>query len=94
MTPTGRGTQAGWPYPFGIIEPDSRATTGNKRVRFDKLRAIIPAREVNYPVAAELPSLPISQNQRAFLQGRMEHLLFSALGPSVRPPRPYRPHHP
>ena len=50
-----------WPYPFGIIEARlSRDELENKRVRFDKLRAIMPSGvEVNYPVAAELPSLDI-----------------------------------
>jgi Uncharacterized protein conserved in bacteria len=39
----------------------------NKRVRFDKLRAIMPSGlEVNYPAAAELPSLDIAQ---AFSKG-------------------------
>ena len=58
----------GWPYPFGIIEARlSRDELENKRVRFDKLRAIMPSGiEVNYPASAELPSLDIAQ---AFAKG-------------------------
>ncbi|HUR45558.1 MAG TPA: type VI secretion system baseplate subunit TssK, partial [Candidatus Saccharimonadales bacterium] len=58
----------GWPYPFGIIEARlSRDELENKRVRFDKLRAIMPSGlEVNFPVSAELPSLDIAQ---AFSKG-------------------------
>ncbi len=57
-----------WPYPFGLIEARlSRDELENKRVRFDKLRAIMPSGlEVNYPAAAELPSLDIAQ---AFSKG-------------------------
>jgi type VI secretion system ImpJ/VasE family protein len=57
-----------WPYPYGIIEARlSRDELENKRVRFDKLRAIMPSGlEVNYPAAAELPSLDIAQ---AFSKG-------------------------
>src|SRR6478672_6449640 len=57
-----------WPYPYGLIEARlSRDELENKRVRFDKLRAIMPSGlEVNYPVAAELPSLDIAQ---AFSKG-------------------------
>lgn len=57
-----------WPYPFGVIEARlSRDELENKRVRFDKLRAIMPSGlEVNYPAAAELPSLDIAQ---AFSRG-------------------------
>jgi type VI secretion system ImpJ/VasE family protein len=52
-----------WPYPYGVIEARlSRDELENKRVRFDKLRAIMPSGlEVNYPAAAELPSLDIAQ---------------------------------
>jgi type VI secretion system ImpJ/VasE family protein len=58
----------GWPYPYGLIEarlsPDALA---NKRVQFDKLRAIMPSGlEVNYPASAELPSFDIAQ---AFSKG-------------------------
>jgi type VI secretion system protein ImpJ len=57
-----------WPYPYGVIEARlSRDELENKRVRFDKLRAIMPSgMEVNYPAAAELPSLDIAQ---AFSKG-------------------------
>jgi type VI secretion system ImpJ/VasE family protein len=57
-----------WPYPFGLIEARiSREELENKRVRFDKLRAIMPSGlEVNYPAFAELPSLDIAQ---AFSKG-------------------------
>jgi type VI secretion system protein ImpJ len=52
-----------WPYAFGIIEARlSRDELENKRIRFDKLRAIMPSGlEVNYPASAELPSLDITQ---------------------------------
>jgi predicted component of type VI protein secretion system len=57
-----------WPYPYGLIEARlSRDELENKRVRFDKLRAIMPSGlEVNYPAGAELPSLDIAQ---AFARG-------------------------
>lgn len=57
-----------WPYPYGVIEARlSRDELENKRVRFDKLRAIMPSGlEVNYPATAELPSLDIAQ---AFSKG-------------------------
>src|SRR5215467_5051606 len=53
----------GWPYPYGIIEARlSRDALANKRIVFDKLRAIMPSGvEVNHPVSAEIPSLDISQ---------------------------------
>ena len=52
-----------WAYPYGVIEARlSRDELENKRIRFDKLRAIMPSGlEVNYPSAAELPSLDIAQ---------------------------------
>src|SRR5258708_20468522 len=52
-----------WPYPFGLIEARlSRDELENKRVRFDKLRAIMPSGlEGNYPAGARLPWLDISQ---------------------------------
>ena len=55
--------QLGWPYAFGIIEARlNRPALANTRVTFDKLRAIMPSGlEVNYPAAAELPSLDIAQ---------------------------------
>src|SRR5215475_9720564 len=57
-----------WPYPYGVIEARlSRDELENKRVRFDKLRVIMPSGlEVNYPSNAELPSLDIAQ---AFSKG-------------------------
>jgi len=57
-----------WPYSYGVIEARlSRDELENKRIRFDKLRAIMPSGlEVNYPNSAELPSLDISQ---AFSKG-------------------------
>src|SRR6266404_8270783 len=57
-----------WAYPYGVIEARlSRDELENKRVRFDKLRAIMPSGlEVNYPASAELPSLDIAQ---AFSKG-------------------------
>jgi type VI secretion system ImpJ/VasE family protein len=57
-----------WPYPFGVVEARlSRDELENKRVRFDKLRAVMPSGlEVNYPATAELPSLDIAQ---AFAKG-------------------------
>src|SRR5579859_543461 len=57
-----------WPYPHGVIEARlSRDELENKRVRFEKLRAIMPSGlEVNYPATAELPSLDIAQ---AFSKG-------------------------
>lgn len=57
-----------WPYPYGVIEARlSRDELENKRVRFDKLRAIMPSGlEINFPASAELPSLDIAQ---AFSKG-------------------------
>jgi type VI secretion system protein ImpJ len=57
-----------WPYPYGVIDARlSRDELENKRIRFDKLRAIMPSGlEVNYPLSAELPSLDIAQ---AFSKG-------------------------
>ena len=57
-----------WPYAFGVIEARlSRDELENKRVRFDKLRVIMPSGlEVNYPASAELPSLDVAQ---AFSKG-------------------------
>src|SRR6059036_3727548 len=58
----------GWPYPYGLIEARlSRDELENFRVRFDKLRLIMPSGlEINYPENAELPSLDIKQ---AFSKG-------------------------
>src|SRR5260221_14248730 len=52
-----------WACPYGGIEARrSRDELGNKRIRFDKLRAIMPSGlEGNYPSAAELPSLDRAQ---------------------------------
>ena len=64
----GADRRLAWPYSFGVIEARlSRDELENKRVRFDKLRAIMPSGlEVNYPASAELPSLDIAQ---AFSKG-------------------------
>lgn len=53
----------GWAYPYGLVEARlSRDELENMRVRFDRLRAIMPSGlEVHYPVNAELPSLDIKQ---------------------------------
>lgn len=58
----------GWPYPYGIVEARiSRDELENFRVRFDRLRLIMPSGlELNYPENAELPSLDIKQ---AFSRG-------------------------
>ena len=52
-----------WSYPYGVIE--ARISTDeleNVRVRFDKLRVVMPSGiEVNFPENAELPSLDIKQ---------------------------------
>ena len=64
-----------WPYPFGLIEARlDREALGNKRIRFDKLRAVMPSGlEVNYPAMAELPSLDIAQ---AFAKGAGSFTIF------------------
>ena len=56
------------PFPYGVIEARlSRDELENKRIRFDKLRVIMPSGlEVNVPENAELPSLDIAQ---AFSKG-------------------------
>lgn len=53
----------GWPYPYGVVEARlSRDELENSRIRFDKLRLIMPSGlELNYPENAELPSLDIKQ---------------------------------
>lgn len=52
-----------WAYPYGVIE--ARLNTDeleNMRLRFDRLRAIMPSGiEVNFPAEAELPSIDIKQ---------------------------------
>ena len=53
--------QLGWAHPSGVIEARlSRDELENMRVRFDRLRVIMPSGlEINYPENAELPSLDI-----------------------------------
>lgn len=53
----------GWAYPYGLVEARlSRDELENFRVRFDKLRLIMPSGlEVSFPENAELPSLDIKQ---------------------------------
>src|SRR5881394_845150 len=53
----------GWPYPYGVVEARlSRDELENFRVRFDRLRVIMPSGlEINFPENAELPSLDIKQ---------------------------------
>lgn len=55
--------QLAWAYPYGLIEARlSRDELENKRVRFERLRAVMPSGQiVNYPENAELPSLDIKQ---------------------------------
>ncbi|HWN96918.1 MAG TPA: type VI secretion system baseplate subunit TssK, partial [Methylomirabilota bacterium] len=57
-----------WPYPYGVVDAHlSRDELENMRVRFERLRAIMPSGlEVNFPANAELPSLDIKQ---AFAKG-------------------------
>lgn len=52
-----------WSYPYGIIESRlSRDELENMRIRFDRLRAIMPGGlEVDFPRSAELPALDIKQ---------------------------------
>src|ERR1043166_8515740 len=52
-----------WAYPYGIIEarlnPDDLE---NFRIRFDRLRAIMPSGiEVNYPSEADIPVIDIKK---------------------------------
>jgi type VI secretion system protein ImpJ len=56
------------PYPYGLVEARlSRDELENMRIRFERLRAIMPnGVEVNYPGNAEIPSLDIKQ---AFSKG-------------------------
>ena len=56
------------PFPYGVVEARlSRDELENKRIRFDRLHAVMPSGlEVNYPENAELPSLDIAQ---AFAKG-------------------------
>jgi type VI secretion system ImpJ/VasE family protein len=52
-----------WSYPYGVIEARlSHDELENMRIRFDKLRVVMPSGlEVNFPDNAELPSLDIKQ---------------------------------
>src|ERR1043166_7667282 len=65
----------GWPYPYGVVEARlSRDELENFRVRFERLRVIMPSGlEINYPENAELPSLDIKQ---AFSKGSGAFNLF------------------
>ena len=56
------------PFPYGVVEARlSRDELENKRIRFDRLHAVMPSGlEVNYPENAELPSLDVAQ---AFAKG-------------------------
>ena len=56
------------PFAYGLVEARlSRDELENKRIRFDRLHAIMPSGlEVNFPENAELPSLDIAQ---AFAKG-------------------------
>ncbi len=64
----GEERRLGWPYSYGLIEARlSRDELENLRIRFDRLRAVMPSGlEINYPENAELPSLDIKQ---AFSKG-------------------------
>lgn len=57
-----------WDHPYGVISAHlSRDELENMRLRFERLRVIMPSGlEVNFPVNAELPSLDIKQ---AFAKG-------------------------
>src|SRR5215211_1911522 len=50
-----------WTYPYGLIEARlSRDELENMRLRFERLRAILPSGQIiDYPDNAELPSLDI-----------------------------------
>ena len=52
-----------WSYPYGVVEARiSHDELENMRVRFDKLRVVMPSGiEVSFPENAELPSLDIKQ---------------------------------
>jgi len=53
----------GWAYPYGVVEVRvSRDELENFRIRFDKLRVMMPSGvEVSFPDHAELPPLDIKQ---------------------------------
>ncbi len=58
----------GWAFPYGVVEARlSRDELENMRIRFDRLRVIMPSGlEINYPENCDLPSLDIKQ---AFSKG-------------------------
>src|SRR5437773_1659346 len=64
-----------WAYPYGVVDTRlSRDELENFRVRFERLRVIMPSGlELNYPENAELPSLDIKQ---AFAKGAGTFNLF------------------
>lgn len=72
-----------WPYPYGVIEARlSRDELENMRIRFERLRVIMPSGiEVSFPDSAELPSLDIKQ---AFAKGSFNVLLGVPLWHSSR----------
>jgi type VI secretion system protein ImpJ len=51
------------PFPYGLIEARlSRGDLENQRIRFERLRAVMPSGQIlDYPGNAELPSLDIKQ---------------------------------
>ena len=51
------------PFPYGLIEARlSRGDLENQRIRFERLRAIMPSGQIlDYPGNAEIPSLDIKQ---------------------------------
>ena len=53
-----------WAFPYGVVEARlNHDDLENMRIRFDRLRAIMPSGiEVNYPADAELPSIDIKQS--------------------------------
>lgn len=61
----------GWPYPYGVIEAKlSRDELENLRVRFDRLRVVMPSGVlVDVPESAELPALEIAQAFNASTRG-------------------------
>ncbi len=61
----------GWPFPYGVVEARiSRDELENMRVRFDKLRVVMPSGLlVDVPESAELPALEIEQTFNASARG-------------------------
>jgi type VI secretion system protein ImpJ len=59
--------QLGWPYPYGLVEARlSRDELENMRVRFDRLRAVMPSGVVvSVPDGAELPARDIKETFQA-----------------------------